>query len=257
MKAARYGWIPDLPDQRDLQFDPIAALIASATGPVLPSAVDLRPHCPPVYDQGQIGSCTANAIAAAVRFTQKWTYSIDIFDPSRLFIYYNERRIEGTIASDSGAQLRDGIKSVATDGVCPNSEWGYEHAFDERPWSHCYTDAKKDLLTQYLRIQQGLVHMKACLAGGWPFVFGFTVYEGFESDAVASSGIVPMPGASESVIGGHAVMCVGYQDADRAFLCQNSWGPAWGEKGFFTLPYDYMVNPDLAADFWTLRKMEQ
>ena len=120
MKIQRYGWIRDLPDHRDFMYSvPVATLQA------LPSSVDLRPHCPPVYDQGQLGSCTANAIAGALQFDEIKEHKNGHSTPSRLFIYYNERVIEGTVTSDSGAQLRDGVKTVAKQGICPEKVWPY------------------------------------------------------------------------------------------------------------------------------------
>jgi C1A family cysteine protease len=118
-------------------------------------------------------------------------------------------------------------------------------------------DAKKDLALAYQRVSQDLLDMKSCLAAGFPMVIGFTVYQSFESDSVASSGVVPMPAYGESVLGGHAVLNVGYDDQAGTFIAQNSWGTGWGQKGFFTLPQAYLVNSDLASDFWTLRKMEE
>ena len=121
MKIQRYGWVRDLPDHRDFMYSvPVATLQA------LPSSVDLRPHCPPVYDQGQLGSCTANAIAGALQFDEIKEHKNGLSTPSRLFIYYNERVIEGTVTSDSGAQLRDGVKTVAKQGICPEKVWPYD-----------------------------------------------------------------------------------------------------------------------------------
>jgi C1A family cysteine protease len=168
--------------------------------------VDLRPQCPPVYDQGQLGSCTGNAIAGAVEF-ERMRQNLAVFTPSRLFIYYGERVIEGTVSSDSGAEIRDGIKVVATAGVPPETDWPYDISrFADQPPQLAYADAKDDVATQYQRVMQSLAQMKGCLASGLPFVFGFTVYESFESPAVASTGQAPMPGSNESVLGGHAVM---------------------------------------------------
>jgi C1A family cysteine protease len=247
-KIQKYGWVPDLPDQRDFMYAAPAPFQQN-----IPPSVDLSGKCPPVYDQGQLGSCTANAIAAAIEFDQKKR-----FVPSRLFIYYNERVIEGTVASDSGAQIRDGIKSVATQGAPPETVWPYDIAkFSVTPPPVAYTDAKADMVTLYQRLIQDLNTMRGCLASGFPFVFGFTVYSSFESAAVAKSGIVPMPASGEQSVGGHAVMAVGYSDASRQFLVRNSWGPGWGLKGYFKIPYAYLTETNLASDFWTIRGLVQ
>lgn len=251
-KISRYGWIPDLPDHRDYLY---AAPVAFAR--VLPVKADLCPHCPPVYDQGQLGSCTANAIAAAIQFDQMKQQLAQIFTPSRLFIYYNERVMEHTIASDSGAQIRDGIKSVGKQGGCPEAEWPYVIAeFKTKPPKNCYIDALKYRAVLYQRLTPALSQLKGCLASGYPFVFGFTVYESFESPQVARTGHASLPKPDEPAVGGHAVMCVGYDDARQWFIIRNSWGSKWGMKGYFTLPYAYVTSADLASDFWTIRIVE-
>jgi len=247
-----YGWIPDLPDRRDHRF--VAA--AGEPAPPAPPHVDLRSGCPPVYDQGQLGSCTGNAIAGALEF-ERIKQGLNDFTPSRLFIYYNERVIEGTVASDSGAQLRDGIKSVATQGDCPETEWPYDISqFAVQPPAQCYTDAVKYGVVQYQSVAQDLADMRACLAAGYPFVFGFTVYESFESAAVAQTGQVPMPGWFERAVGGHAVVAVGYDDPTTVFIVRNSWGASWGDAGYFYLPYAYLADANLADDLWTIRLVE-
>ena len=247
-KIAHYGWIPDQPDQRDHLYAAPPQFLAK-----LPRDTDLRPQCQPVYDQGQLGSCTANAIGGALEFERR-KQKLSDFVPSRLFIYYNERVIEGTVRSDSGAQLRDGIKSVASQGACPEPDWPYDISkFTTRPSARAYTDAKFDRAIQYQSIVQDLNQMKGCLASGYPFVFGFTVYQSFESATVAKSGHAPMPQWGERPVGGHAVMAVGYDDASSWFIVRNSWGSGWGLKGYFTLPYAYMIQPGLSSDFWTIR----
>jgi len=250
-QTRRYGWQRDLPDYRDHVFAaPLAAL-----GP-LPVRVDLRPQCSPVYDQGQLGSCTANAIAAAIQF-DRLKQNIPDFIPSRLFIYYNERVMEHSVASDSGAQIRDGIKSVGAQGDCPEMEWPYVIAkFKAKPPRKCYTDGLKYKAVSYQRVTQSLAQLKGCLAAGYPFVFGFTVYESFESAAVAKSGHAPLPKSGERVVGGHAVVGVGYDDAKSWFVVRNSWGAGWGLKGYFTLPYAYVAENNLASDFWTIRVVQ-
>ena len=244
-----YGWIPDLPDQRDHVYS-----MPVMEPSLLPSAVDLTTKCPPVYDQGQLGSCTGNAIAGAIQFDKIRQNLADTTVPSRLFIYFNEREIEGTVESDSGAQIRDGIKTVAKIGTCDEALWPYDISkFRVKPVKTCYLEALKHTALDYQRLVQTLLSMKACLASGNPFVFGFTVYESFEGAAVAKTGMVPMPGAGEKVLGGHAVLAVGYDDKTSRFIVRNSWGSAWGKNGYFTIPYDYLISSDLAADFWTIR----
>ncbi len=250
-KVQKYGWTPDLPDHRDFLY--------AAPTPFqqnFPDKVDLTDQCPPVYDQGQLGSCTANAIAGAIEFDQM-KQKLDKFIPSRLFIYYNERDIEGTVNSDAGAQIRDGIKSVGNLGVCPEPEWPYDITkYSQKPSDTCYSDATKHTVKLYQRLVQELGTMKGCLASGFPFVFGFTVYESFESQEVAKTGILPMPKSKEGVVGGHAVLAVGYDDNAEQFIVRNSWGDGWGLKGYFRMPYGYISQHRLASDFWTVRTVE-
>lgn len=253
-----YGWKPDLPDHRDLLY-----AVPPHTAQALPSSADLRPGCPAVYDQGQLGSCTANAIAGAIEFEQI-KQKLPAFTPSRLFIYYNERVIEHDVPLDNGAQIRDGIKSVAAQGVCAESSWPYSDQnkdpdpcpdcpYAKTPPQSCYAEAKNHTVKLYQRLTPVLNTLKGCLADGYPFVFGFTVYESFESQAVANTGIVPMPAPSEKVVGGHAVAAVGYDDSKQQFIVRNSWGAGWGIQGYFMMPYSYLTDPNLADDFWTIR----
>lgn len=247
ISTRRYGWNPDRPDQRDHVFSAHWLDLLK-----LPSSVDLRGQCPEVYDQGDLGSCTANAIAGALEFDQL-KQKEQPFTPARLFIYYNERAKEHTVSSDAGAAIRDGIKSVNSQGACPESEWPYNIAqFTVKPSTQCYTDALLHRSLSYQRVPQSLNQLKAVLAGGYPVVFGFTVYESFESAEVAQTGIVPMPGAGESVLGGHCCLIVGYQENEQRFTIRNSWG-TWGQQGYCTMPYAYLLSSSLASDFWTIR----
>lgn len=260
-KHKHLGWHRDLPDQRDYFYSaPLPKLKA------MPSKIDLRKSCPPVYNQGRIGSCTANAIAAAVQFDRHKAKQKPDFVPSRLFIYYNERAIENSVHYDAGASIRDGIKSVAKQGVCPETEWPYsdiappnENApfpadapAGEKPPAACYAEAKKYTANLYLRVQQSLTQLKGCLAEGYPFVFGFTVYKNWYSDPTT---VMPLPPAHDHPIGGHAVLAVGYDDAKQCFIFRNSWGTGYGAKGYFYMPYAYLTNPHLASDMWTIRGM--
>jgi len=246
-----YGWLPDLPDHRDLVY---AAPPAMASA--LPPGADLRHHCPPVYDQGQLGSCTANAIAGALQFNQIKEKVADIFTPSRLFIYYNERVMENTVSEDSGAMIRDGIKSVANQGAPHEKLWAYNIAkFKSKPSAAAYTDAAKHKAIKYERVTPTLPQLKGCLASGYPFVFGFSVYESFEGAEVAKTGVLSMPQPNEKQLGGHAVLCVGYEDASSRFIVRNSWGNKWGQAGYFTIPYAYLTDGNLSDDFWTIKRV--
>ena len=251
-QIAHYGWIPDLPDQRDYRYAAPIEVVGA-----LPANVDLTSACPAVYDQGQLGSCTANAIAAAIEFEQMKQNLSPVFVPSRLFVYYNERVIEGTVDSDSGAQIRDGMKSVGSQGDCPEDMWPYVIAnYAEKPTDACYQTALQHKAILYQRVVTDLDQMKGCLASGYPFAFGFTVYQSFESPQVAQTGHAPLPQPDETVLGGHAVLAVGYDDANQWFIVRNSWGAKWGMQGYFTLPYTYLTNSDLASDFWTVRVVQ-
>ncbi|MBS1946227.1 MAG: C1 family peptidase [Bacteroidetes bacterium] len=245
----RLGWVPDVPDHRDLIYS--APLMVMKK---LPDLADLRAHCPSVYDQGQLGSCTANALAAAYEFDRIKEKKKD-FMPSRLFIYYNERVIEHTTSSDSGAQIRDGIKTLNKQGVCPEKEWPYDiNNFAVKPTANCYSNARKNEIQLYQRLDNtNLMLLKSCLSEGFPFVFGFTVYESFMSATVARTGKMPMPKPTEKVEGGHAVMAVGYNDAKGVAIVRNSWGTGWGDKGYFYMPYAYIASNNLCDDFWTIR----
>lgn len=251
--ARHYGWVKDAPDPRDRKFSFREHLAADVP---LPSSIDLRPQCPPVYDQGDLRSCTGNAIAGAVEFDAMKQGGPTV-TPSRLFIYYNERVIEGTVPYDNGAQIRDGIKAVAQWGDCPETEWPYDPSqFAVQPPQTCYTDAAQHLALVYESVPQDLDDFRGCLAAGFPFVFGFTVYSSFESQTVAQTGVVPMPRWFERQVGGHAVMAVGYDDSTSYFIVRNSWGPSWGQAGYFQMPYAYL-DGTLASDFWTIRRVGQ
>jgi C1A family cysteine protease len=249
MKHA-YGYRPDQRDFRDYTFSPTVAK--------LPAAVDLRTtkHLPPVYDQGQLGSCTANALAAAYDYDRK-KQGKACLTPSRLFIYWNERNLEGTVSSDAGAAIRDGVKVLKSVGVCPEPVWPYVIGrFATTPSATAIADAKTNLALTYRRINRSLTDMKSALAGELPFVAGISVYESFESDQAARTGVIPMPQSSEQLLGGHAILVVGYDDKASHFVCRNSWGKGWGIAGYFHLPYSYLTNTGLSSDMWVIETVE-
>jgi C1A family cysteine protease len=244
--TGRYGWLPDLPDHRDI-------LYKISQPRKLPASADLRSALPAPWDQGQLGSCTGNATAAALAYGRAMQ-SLPFIVPSRLMLYYNARALEGTTATDVGAQIRDAIKAAADLGACSEDLWPYDEAqFATPPDQAAVAAALKDRAVGYRRVPQDMTSIRTCLAEGDPIVFGFSVYDSFEGSAVAFSGKLDLPTQSESMIGGHAVLAVGYDDTERTLLVRNSWGTDWGMSGHFTMPYDYISNPSLADDLWTIR----
>ena len=246
------GWRPDKPDHRDLHLNRISAPL-----PTTPDLLDLRPKMPAVYNQGDLGSCTANASGAAFQY-DLIRQGLPDFMPSRLGIYLEERRLEGTLAEDAGAQIRDAVKVLAKIGVAPETLWPYDPTkFAQTPPASFYKVAAANEALQYARVDQTAEGIEQCLAKGFPVIFGFTVYSSFESETVAKTGMLPMPGKHETNEGGHAVLCVGYDRKRRLFIIRNSWGAEWGDKGYFYMPYDYLLNPHLASDFWAVYTVEE
>lgn len=251
MHSHNYGWKKDKADSRDIKFmapKPIA----------LPSTLDLsKQFYPPVQDQGQIGSCTSFGIGTLHMYRQMVQRNRKVFMPSHLFIYWYERYMEGTVNQDSGAMIRDGIKAINKVGVCEETIWPYVASkFRDKPSPAAFQDAMYHQSISYQSVPQNEISIKQALAYGNPIVFGIRIYPSFETPAVAESGTVPMPWVREKVLGGHCINMCGYDDASRRFKCQNSWGTGWGQHGFFTLPYDYVLSPNLASDFWIVTSVE-
>ena len=259
----KLGWLPDVPDTRDIPFTAIFRIPRK-----LPAHTDLRAGCSPVEDQENLGSCTAQALVGALEFLQLHDLndarrSPAMFrDLSRLFVYYNERAASGTVQEDSGAMLRTGIKTLKAQGVCRENLWPHEiRRFTAKPTAACFAEAADHQVTAYQRLNRtspvdALAEMKACLAMGLPFVFGFAVYEHVMSAAVARTGRIRLPGKSERMLGGHAVMAVGYQESTRMVLFRNSWGAAWGCSGYGQMPYAYLTSRELSDDFWCIQGTE-
>lgn len=243
---SRYCWLPDLPDLRDLAYAAVHAPMYITQ----PEKVSLRDKAPPVFDQGEEGSCTANALATAHGFLHP------DFIGSRQFIYYGERSIEHDIRRDNGAMIRDGVKVLAKKGVPAEADWPYDAAhFAKKPTAAVVKEAALRKVSSYSRLTTG-DDFRNCLAEGHPFVIGFTVYESFESQEVAETGIVRLPTKEERVLGGHAVCVIGYDrkgPAGDSYEVRNSWGDAWGDHGNFWMPAAYLESANLADDAWTLR----
>lgn len=241
----KYLLKPDREDMRDKLYAPKFYRAAAH----LPNKVDMRCSLGPVFDQGDLGSCSANALAAMLAFALLKTRVIALWEVfSRLFIYYEERRLEGTVGEDSGAMLCDGIKVLETFGACPEAEDQYIiSTFTQAPSAQMLRDAVPYRIKAAHRVT-GPQLLKAALAEGQCVTIGMTVYQSMESDAVASTGMVPMPSAHDKPLGGHAVLVVGYDDAKGCYIVRNSWGASWGDQGYFYLPYAYWA---YISDAWT------
>ncbi|HEY9290259.1 MAG TPA: C1 family peptidase, partial [Microlunatus sp.] len=244
------GWLPDPPDHRDKTLDDAGiGELLERTGAMrytidsIPAQVDLRAWCAAVEDQGQIGSCTANAGVGLLEYYQRRAFG-EYLDGSRLFLYKATRNLLGT-TGDTGAWLRTAMGAMRLFGVCPERYWPYdEDGFDTEPPAFCYSFAKEYAALTYYRLDPAgisedrvLENVKTQLAANLPSMFGFTVYASIRQ--IGDTGAIPMPSPRENVIGGHAVMAVGYDDAKQvshpvthetttgALLIRNSWGAGW------------------------------
>lgn len=216
----------------------------------LPAIVDLRKKMPPIYDQGELGSCTANALCTLAGYN-----NLSFFG-SRLFVYYNERVLQNSVDFDSGATLEDGITSLKKHGICKEKLWPYDISkFSVRPPEICYDNAKKHLTLEATNVMNNIMSIKKSLFHGYPMVVGIMIYESFESAAAKKTGIVPIPLPNESFLGGHAVTVVGYDDTKQMWIMGNSWGNSWGINGYFYLPYAYLTS-DMASNLWNIIRMK-
>ena len=246
-----YGAKVDRPDHRDLK-----KVYQPSEIPRYHPNVDLRKYVGHIYNQGELGSCTANALCAAygLDLTKQSSYPSGgyyYFNPSRLFLYYNTREYEGTTYSDAGASIRDTVKALNRQGVCKETDWPYIiRKYTKKPPARCYEAAEGNNLCKYERLNQDIDQLRACLNDKCPFVFGFKVYPSFHNQ---KRGNMRMPFRSErsqEPLGSHAVVAVGYDDRSKRFILLNSWGRRWGDNGYFYMPYNFIKDPSMCHDFW-------
>lgn len=269
----KYGWVPDRPDPRD-------RIYSAPPKVLLPESVSLRHLCSAVEDQGSLSSCVGNACAGLLEvlenksgttFTKKltsWekflcsagikkegcngTYTLGFMDVSRLFIYYNARARDGMERTDGGCSIRSALKELNAKGYCWEKDWPYDWGkVNVRPSSICFVQAKEHAIVDY-RCMLTNTEMMTCLAEGYPFVIGLSIFESFESKKSRLTGVIEMPTPKESSRGGHAVLCVGYEKKTERYLMKNSWGEGWGDDGYFTIPFEYVAG--YGMDAWTIRK---
>ncbi len=242
------GCKPSPRDDRNYQY---ATIMKTLT---LPNKVDLIPQCTPIKDQDGIGACVAFACNGAKEFVDKkddGRYDI----VSERFLYYLIRDMMGTTDVDSGGFISYGMKCLNKAGVCLESEMKYDNAyynFREMPTGRMLLSGLKRKISSYWLLSHSIGEMKTCLAEGYPFVAGVEVYDKFLSEEIAKTGDVPYPTWNETIKGGHAITIVGYNDYTERFMFRNSWGARWGNAGYGTIGYNYVMN--YGWDFWTIRK---
>lgn len=246
-----YGWKPSLPDHRDL--------VADASELKVAPEVDPRSEMPPVYDQGSLGSCTANAVARAIQYDNILDGDDRAGRPSRLGIYWLERFLEGGLSNtkeDTGAFGRDGFKAARQWGYVPETDLPYEiPRFADDPRNVLTGPDTRKLRKDYRAVRRTVGDFKRVLSNRQTVAFGFSVYESFESYDVSSSGVVPHPDPGESLLGGHEVLMVGYLRSEPGYaLCANSWGVPWGMGGYFLMPWSIILDGNLSGDFRTIRR---
>jgi C1A family cysteine protease len=249
----KFGWIKDELDDRDLLFT------AAPPAPKEYSPVDLRPLCPPVADQRNLGSCSAFGAIGLVQYVRKKQKFKEPYLPSPLFTYYVTRELTNTTQYDCGASVRNALKSVVKYGVAPEYRWPYVvEKFAEKPSRDIYSQATQYQALSYRRLKDNsITEMQECLEQGYPFIFGLQIYDSFVY--CKSNGIIPMPKREKEFLhGGHCMMCVGwkYIGYKKYFIVQNSWSDKWGDKGYCYIPFDYMIAQMYASDFWMIRIME-
>ena len=237
----KYGWKRDSPDYRD-KYVHYNLLLN-------PEDLDLRHKMPGIYNQYNIGSSVANAVAAAYEYNQIELDDNHVFIPSRLFIYYNTRKIENTIMYDAGAQIRNTIKYININGICSETKWNYNPCnLNIKPPDECYIHVKP---VKYYRLHQNIVSLKGSLEHGVPFIFGFSVYNNFKK-ITKDNNTLNVPVKEDTYLGGHCALCVGYNDSKKIFIIRNSFGVEWGDQGHFNITYEYMLNVNLCSDLWVV-----
>jgi C1A family cysteine protease len=235
---AKYNLQRDVHDDRDLSFS------ESVVAKIIPHEVILEGLPVPVFAQGDVGSCTAQSTLAMLYAKTKYL-------GSRLFLYYNTRKAEGSENQDNGATLRNTIKVLNRQGVPLEIFWKYVEIFwNKKPLDIAYEEAEFIGCLEYKRLNnKNLNELKQCLADGNTFVFGFSVHENFDKHNFKLNPKMPTPKGAN--LGGHAVLCYGYDNYRKCFLIRNSWGSSWGHGGGFLMPYDIMTSPN-CWDFWTI-----
>lgn len=247
-----------------LKANGTALQLNALTAENLPSAFDNRDNCSPVWDQAHLGSCTgfASKSAAELIWNIARAAQKDQFLASALFQYWNERSLEKTTDQDSGATIADAIRSLKQFGIAPDKDWDYSdyaQRYLQKPTDQAYADAKAHVDLDnigHAEITQTPEAIKGALISNHAVIIGISVYESFMSPQTAKTGLVSIPNpTTEKLLGGHALLVVGYDDANKWYIVKNSWNATWGDQGYCYIPYAYMHNSALTSEIWGLGKM--
>jgi len=255
----KLNWRPSPPDERD--FKSLRKLSAPVT---LPSSLRVSPKIP-VYNQQNAGSCVGNGCCEGFRYEVAQLVGNFDFEPSRLFVYWNARDIDGSTNDDGGTYIRSGFKAMNKNGLCLEKFHPYDDslaAVVKKPSLEAYENGLKNVTVKYARVDQNETAIKQTLVSGAVVVFGFTVYDSFFGSWSETTGMMPLPKKNEGIQGGHCEIIIGYDDSKKAFLVQNSWGTDWGkgaikgEGGLSWMPYSFITNPNEADDFWCIEEVK-
>lgn len=290
-KLYAMGWLPDHPSPRDYTpgHDKVSdqhkrlgqkqsvkgmlktlGLAKGGKQPSLPAKVDLSKWCSPIEDQQDIGSCTAQAGAGLVEYFENRAFGLHL-DASRLFLYKVTRNLMN-VTGDTGAYLRTTMQAMVMFGLPLEQYWPYHTAdYEKEPSAFCYAMAQNFQAISYFRLDpngttpaQLLATLKKHLATGLPAMFGFSVFNSISQ--AKDDGLVPYPLPQDRLVGGHAVVAIGYDDklslpgpdgkpTKGGVMFRNSWGTGWGQEGYGWLCYEYLLS-GLTRDWWSLLKNE-
>lgn len=254
MSERKYCLKSSPPDHRDVSISIPKGLFEH-----LPVKIDLKPDMPSPLDQLNLGSCALNATSNCIRYLLKKQHMQE-WQPSRLYLYWNTRvNIEKSKADDdTGVCIRDVCKSLTKYHSCNETIWPYVvEKFSEVPSEESYKEANLHKKIKYAYVPLNLNSIKHTLYKETPIIIGLQLYESFHNNNTAKTGIVPMPKIeTEKLLGGHALLLIGYCDETKLFKIQNSWGSSWGDGGYCYVPYEYLLNSNLASDFWTISLFE-
>jgi C1A family cysteine protease len=215
---------------------------------IAPAKVDLRADASPVYDQDDLGACTAFAVGKGLREFLQAPKNEARAPLSALFLYYETRKLRHATETDSGATITDAMKALAGSGIAPEATWGYDISkFAQVPSATAYNAAKATKLATGVQLA-GLEDVKKALMRHQPVVMGMRIYNTFRD--VPANGLLPMPLPGDIMVGGHAVTVLGFDNKAKVLIVKNSFGTAWGDKGYFYMPYAYFT-PDHVMDIWT------